>query len=122
MGKTEQSIQDFDVLNRPFTILMSHDSETKSWTAHCLDFDIVEEGKTQEKSLIHLFKIMRSNVRDAIKHNTLKDLFHFAPPEYWVQALAARSVSLEGIMEQVRLSSFHIRLSKLDLKLITCRA
>lgn len=113
-----KDIQEFDVLDRPFTVLLAHDAETKCWTAHCLDFDIVEEGKTQKKALFHLFKIMQSNVREAIKHNTLKDLFHFAPPEYWLQAVVARSLSTKEVLKPDYLSRFHIRPAKLDLKLI----
>lgn len=115
-------ISENHVLDRPFSIILSYAAEASCWTAHCLEFDIIEEGKSPKEALIHLFKIMKANVKDAIKHDTLRDLFQFAPKEYWLQALAAQPVSLDKIVPPREIAHYFIPPQKLDIKLIPHRA
>lgn len=114
-----RALNERHVLDRPFTILLSYDAATRSWLAHCLEFDMVEEGKSQRGALLRLFKIMKANVKDALQHDTVRDLFQFAPKEYWIQALAARPLSLEAVMTSKQVVPYDIPPAKLDLKLLS---
>lgn len=115
-------LEENHVLDRPFTILLAYDTPASCWTAHCLEFDLLEEGRTEREAVVRLLHIMKSNVKDALRRSALRDLFQFAPREYWVQALAARSMPVEKILAREKVRDIPLSFQKLDLKLIPHRA
>jgi hypothetical protein len=53
------------------------------WIAHCLELDLVAEGKTPAAALQDLIDISVSQVETAKKSGDLESIFRAAPPEIW---------------------------------------
>lgn len=60
----------------------SEEGETY-YSAHCLDFDLVEGGKTPEEAIKNLEDVIREHIEYANQNNLLDHLFNPAPPEFW---------------------------------------
>ena len=57
--------------------------EGKWWIAHCLETDIVAEGKTPEGAMRDLYDLCRFQVDVAMKEGDLDSVFRPAPPATW---------------------------------------
>jgi predicted RNase H-like HicB family nuclease len=53
------------------------------YCAHCLDFDLVEGGKTPEEAVENLEDVIRDHLEYANQKNLLDHLYNPAPPEFW---------------------------------------
>ena len=66
--------------------------EDGRWTAHCLQLDLVECGRTAQAALSDVLDVIRAHIEWAIEHENMEHLFHPAPPEYWKMFLTARRI------------------------------
>lgn len=53
------------------------------YCAHCLDFDIVESGETQEESMSNLEDVIDAYIRYALENDCFDHLHRPAPQKYW---------------------------------------
>ena len=60
------------------------------WLAHCLELDIVAEGKSPKKAVRDLIDICLLQVKTAIEENDLVSIFRPAPAEYWKMFFSAK--------------------------------
>jgi hypothetical protein len=58
--------------------------------AHCLEFDIVAQGKSKIESLRNLLDAIDMQINFAIDNNDLASIFTPAPAEYWKMLAIAR--------------------------------
>ena len=57
--------------------------EGSDWIAHCLELDIVAEGKTPMEALRNLRDLCQLQVRVAMEEGDISSVFRAAPPEIW---------------------------------------
>ena len=62
----------------------------KWWIAHCLELDLVAEGKTAELALKDLIDISILQIKTAISNQDLMSVFRPAPPEIWAMFSRAK--------------------------------
>ena len=55
------------------------------WLAHCLELDIVSEGKTAVAALSDVMDLCRLQVETAINDGDLESVFRAAPPRIWAR-------------------------------------
>jgi hypothetical protein len=53
------------------------------WLAHCLEMDIVAEGKTPEQALRDVIDLCNWQLQVAKTQGDIESAFRPAPPEYW---------------------------------------
>lgn len=53
------------------------------WFAHCLELDIVAEGKTPHEALADLMQLCIVQIEFATENGDIKTLFKPAPSEFW---------------------------------------
>jgi len=53
------------------------------YCAHCLDFDLVESGKTTEEAIENLEDVIRKHLEYAQQKNLMDHLYNPAPAEFW---------------------------------------
>lgn len=69
--------------------------EKKKWLVHCLDLDIVAEGKTVEEAAKELAALIKEQVKFAVDNDLEKHIFHPAPPSYWKKLAKVRAKKAE---------------------------
>jgi hypothetical protein len=57
--------------------------ENADWIAHCLELDIVAEGKNAEDAIESLISLCDLQIETAIEEGDLESIFRPAPPEFW---------------------------------------
>jgi predicted RNase H-like HicB family nuclease len=57
--------------------------EDSHWIAHCLEFDLLGDGRTKEKALESLTEAIGLQLEESFKHNNSGNLFSPAPSEAW---------------------------------------
>jgi hypothetical protein len=53
------------------------------WIAHCLELDIVAEGKSADDAIRSLVSLCDLQINTALEEGDLESVFRAAPPEYW---------------------------------------
>lgn len=71
--------------------------------AHCLEFDIVAQGRTKKEALKNLMDGIELQVNFAIENNSIELLYNPAPPEYWQKLAKTRKYPFTG---KIRLPDF----------------
>lgn len=59
------------------------EKEDDLFSAHCLEFDLVGEGKTIKKAQKSIINNIINYITFAISKGLFDKIFHPAPPEYW---------------------------------------
>lgn len=62
------------------------------WIAHCLELDIVAEGKTPTAALRDLMDLARVQVETAMDDGDLESIFRPAPPNIWSMFAKAEDI------------------------------
>ena len=57
--------------------------EGEWWFAHCLELDLVAEGKSPKESLRDVLGLCATQIDVAVEAGDLASIFRPAPPEYW---------------------------------------
>lgn len=60
------------------------------WIAHCLELDLVAEGKTPEEAFRDLLDLSTTQIETAITAGNIESIFRAAPPEIW--AMFSRAI------------------------------
>jgi hypothetical protein len=64
--------------------------EDGMWLAHCLEMDIVAEGKTPRQALEDVVDLCNLQFQVALEEGDIGSAFRPAPPEYWKLFFMAR--------------------------------
>jgi len=64
--------------------------ENGTWIAHCLELDIVAEGKDPDDALDALISLCDLQITVALAEGGLESIFKPAPPEIWKMFWAGR--------------------------------
>jgi hypothetical protein len=65
------------------------------WIAHCLELDIVAEGRDPAHALQDLMDMSASQIDAAIERGDLESVFRAAPPELWAMFSRAQDTTLK---------------------------
>lgn len=57
--------------------------EGADWLAHCLELDIVAEGKTPAEAFRNVIDLCEFQIDTALEEGDLQSIFRPAPPEMW---------------------------------------
>jgi hypothetical protein len=57
--------------------------EGEWWFAHCLELDIVAEGKTDHEAFADVLRLCALQIETAIQDGDLESIFRPAPAEFW---------------------------------------
>lgn len=82
------------------------DMEDDLYTAHCLDFDIVVDGKTLENVKKSILKSIVNYISFSYYKGTENKLFRHAPSEYWAKYREAKSLKSIQVDEEFKLGQF----------------
>jgi len=66
-------------LSIPLRAVIYH--EDRDWLAHCLEMDIVAEGRTPARALADLIDLCVFQISAALEEGDLKSVFQSAPPD-----------------------------------------
>ncbi|MBU0566827.1 hypothetical protein KJ693_05140 [bacterium] len=73
-----------------FSLHILLDKEDNIQIAHCLEFDIVAQGKDRNEAIQNLLDAVELQVKYAIETDNLDNLYHPAPAEYWQKLVRAK--------------------------------
>lgn len=92
-----------------------------TFSAHCLEFDLVAQGDTRDDAKKNLADLIRTHIQFAIEKDVEeKSLFHPAPQQYWkilhdIQSRIARQsllgrgrISVKEILSEMNCTYAHI--------------
>ena len=79
-------------------VLMEKDGQY--FIAHCLDLDLVAQGKTFEEAKKELIELINDQIDFAVDNNLEELLVHPAPKEYWIRYWNIKSESLKKNLAQ----------------------
>ncbi|MGA2034923.1 MAG: hypothetical protein ABSG68_21960 [Thermoguttaceae bacterium] len=54
------------------------------WIAHCLELDLVAEGKTPIAAIEDVMDLSCTQIAEAVESGDIQSVFRAAPPEIWV--------------------------------------
>ena len=74
-------------------------------TAHCLELDIIGEGKTQNKAIDNLIKSIINHITFCLEYNNLDKIENPAPEEYWKKIKTLKKSKIEISVETPKLIS-----------------
>jgi hypothetical protein len=77
-----------DEIRLDFQVLIYREDEF--WIAHCLETDLVGEGKTADEAMRTLIDISNVQIQAALDAGDLASIFSPAPPELWRSYAVAR--------------------------------
>ncbi len=70
------------------------------FVAHCLDLDIVAQGKTVEEAKKNLIELIHDQIEFAVDNNLEELLVHSAPEQYWNKFWDIKSQGLKRNLAQ----------------------
>ncbi len=65
--------------------------------AHCLEFDLVESGKSFEEAKDNIKSVIKAHIEWALGHDNMQNLLRSAPIEYWKRFFAGKFLGSEQI-------------------------
>jgi predicted RNase H-like HicB family nuclease len=68
--------------------------ESDAWVAHCLEFDLVGDGKTREEALDSLTEAIACQVEATLQNSNTANLFNPAEGKYFEMFAAGRDVAV----------------------------
>jgi hypothetical protein len=72
------------------------------WLAHCLELDIVAEGKNVDDAFRSLISLCNLQIKVALEEGDLQSIFRPAPPEVWTLFTAGKRKILAGKKTQTQ--------------------
>ncbi|MBU1262211.1 MAG: hypothetical protein KKG06_04350 [Bacteroidetes bacterium] len=78
------------------------EKENNHYTAHCLQFDLVADGKTKESAKKNIMDVIVEYICFAYRNNWEKFVFKPAPQEYWEKLCCSRPESPERIERKIK--------------------
>lgn len=74
-------------LPKNLNCLLSHDKKANLWVAHCLDFDLVTSGATEDEAWFAMKLVAKSHIESCFSDGFEKGLSHRAPVAVWAEFL-----------------------------------
>jgi hypothetical protein len=71
--------------------------EAGHWIAHCLEFDLVGDGRTQKAALKMLNNAIEIQLEASLKHHNLRNLFTPADGRYFEMFAAGKDVAVGSL-------------------------
>lgn len=94
-----------DKLPKSLSCLLSHDKQTGLWVNHCLDFDLVTSGTSEDEAWSSMKSVLRVHVESCFSDGFLPGLSKKADLDAWV-----------AFAEQWMLGNYRSEKIKFDLK------
>lgn len=83
--------------DEPFVlhILIYYDTSDKVWSAHCLDFSLVEDGNNPEEAEMRLAKTVKSYLK-AVRDKKMKkeEIYSPAPQFFWDLIMSSNKIKV----------------------------
>lgn len=83
---------------------LGYKDEEGGWVVHCLETDLVGEGRTREEAFLRLVELTNMQIGFAIHKKNLKLIYHPAPTyilekfhEVYVRALTSRKTAKDAV-------------------------
>ena len=70
-------------IDKNLHILIVEDKEKNIFLAHCLDMDVVAQGKTTSEAISELKEAIITQMEHCLENDMLDNLFRPAPKNYW---------------------------------------
>ena len=91
------------------------EKDGRHFTAHCLDLDIVAQGKTETEAKINIIELINDQIEFAVDNDLEELIVHPAPIEYWKKFHKIKSAELRKSLAQNPPMSKREILRKLDV-------
>lgn len=91
------------VTSMTFNILASRKENV--WTAHCLELDIVAEGKTFEDVKTEIIELIKIQIDYAFSNDNLDNLYHPAPQEVWQVFFTCKKAEADKVKMESKYSN-----------------
>lgn len=75
--------------------------ESGRWIAHCLEFDLIGDGRTRDAALRLLSKAIETQIQAFRKYKNLRNLFTPADGKYFEMFAAGKDVTTGEILAQI---------------------
>lgn len=97
-------------------ILVVEDKEENVFLAHCLDLDIVGQGRTAKEAVLELTELVETQLEYCLENDMLDTAFRPAPKESWdmfYRAQAAKIINQISLRRKnfIKNLVFHIELA-----------
>ncbi len=79
------------------------------WIAHCLELDLVAEGRTTKDAIKDVMDLCCTQIETAMRSGDLQSIFRAAPPEIWAMFSRAEDVPFKGLREPSCVERFEAR-------------
>jgi hypothetical protein len=66
------------------------------WIAHCLELDLVAEGKTPIAATKDVMELASTQIAAAVESGDIQSVFRAAPPEIWAMFFKGKDAPLKG--------------------------
>jgi predicted RNase H-like HicB family nuclease len=77
------------------------------WLAHCLELDIVSEGKDTDDALRSLMSLCELQITVAVEEGDIESIFRPAPPEIWKLYAIGKEFPMEETNQSAKASVVH---------------
>jgi predicted RNase H-like HicB family nuclease len=84
-----------DTLRLPLRIVFY--KEDGAWVAHCLEFDLLGDGSTQEHALGQLLEAISLQIEATLEHNNPANLFCPADGKFFEMFAAGKNIAIEEL-------------------------
>jgi len=81
--EAEEKFQEFNKRDFSVTLRVLIEKEDDLCVAHCLEFDIVADGKTIGDAKNNIIEAVASHISFCVEYNNTDKLFNPAPIEFW---------------------------------------
>jgi hypothetical protein len=90
--------------------------ESGFWLAHCLELDIVGEGRDAADAVRTLMPLCDLQIGVAIEEGDLQSIFRAAPPEIWKLYASGTELPLPGKKHSGRSNGFNSPVSRFETR------
>lgn len=86
------------------------------WIAHCLELDIVADGKDADDAIRSLISLCDFQIRTAMEHGDLESVFRAAPSEVWAMFAEGHEKILEEKKRSQRANCFEAPVDRFEAR------
>jgi hypothetical protein len=74
-----------DKLPKNLNCLLSHDKQANLWVSHCLDFDLVTSGASEDEAWDAMKRVAKSHIESCFRDSFAKGLSRRAESSVWAE-------------------------------------
>jgi hypothetical protein len=86
------------------------------WIAHCLELDVVADGKNADDAIKSLISLCDFQIRTAMEHGDLGSVFRPAPSEVWAMFAEGTGKLLEEKKRSRRVDCFEAPVDRFEAR------